>query len=130
MRAERLKKDSNSWFARVASYREVVGKSTAPGAAAFDAVFRAEGLEVIRTPVRAPNANARCERWISSAQRECLDRLLILGRRHLEAVLAEHVVHYNGCRPIAAWSCVRRGHPPRTQRLSAVQWSAGGEWTG
>src|SRR5262249_59818773 len=59
--------------------------------AAFDAVFRAEGLEVIRTPVRAPNANARCERWISSARRECLDWLLILGRGHLEAFLAQYV---------------------------------------
>jgi len=67
--------------------------------AAFDAVFRTEGLEVIRTPVRAPNANARCERWISSARRECLDWLLILGRGHLEAVLAEYVEHYNGFRP-------------------------------
>jgi transposase InsO family protein len=67
--------------------------------ATFDAVFRAEGLEVIRTPVRAPNANARCERWISSARRECLDWLLIVGRRHLEAVLAEYVEHYNGFRP-------------------------------
>jgi len=68
-------------------------------AAAFDAVFRAEGLEVIRTPVRAPNANARCERWVSSVRRECLDWLLIVGRRHLEAVLAEYVEHYNGHRP-------------------------------
>ena len=67
--------------------------------AAFDAVLRAEGLAVIRTPVRAPNANARCERWISSARRECLDWLLIVGRRHLEAVLAEYVEHYNGFRP-------------------------------
>jgi putative transposase len=67
--------------------------------AAFDAVFRAEGLEVIRTPARAPNANARCERWISSVRRECLDWLLIVGRRHLEEVLAEYVEHYNGHRP-------------------------------
>jgi putative transposase len=66
---------------------------------AFDAVFRAEGLEVIRTPVRAPNANARCERWVSSVRRECLDWLLIVNRRHLEAVLAEYVEHYNGHRP-------------------------------
>ena len=67
--------------------------------AAFDAVFRAEGLEVIRTPVRAPNANSRCERWVSGVRRECLDWLLIVGRRHLEAILAEYVEHYNGHRP-------------------------------
>ena len=66
--------------------------------AAFDAVFRAEGLKVIRTPVRAPNANARCERWVSSVRRECLDWLLTMNRRHLEAVLAEYVEHYNGHR--------------------------------
>jgi len=44
-------------------------------------------------------ANARCERWIPSARRECLDWLLILGRRHLEAFLAEYVDRYNGFRP-------------------------------
>jgi putative transposase len=60
---------------------------------AFDAVFRAEGLEVIRTPVRAPNANARGERWVSSVRHECLDWLLILGRRHLDAVLAEYLLN-------------------------------------
>ncbi len=54
---------------------------------------RAEGLEVIRTPVRAPNANAQCERWVSSVRRECLDWLLIMNRRHLEAILAEYVEH-------------------------------------
>ena len=53
----------------------------------------------MRTPVRAPNANARRERRVSSVRRECLDWLLILGRRHLEAILAEYVEHYNGHRP-------------------------------
>ncbi len=67
--------------------------------AAFDVVFRSEGLEVIRTPLRAPNANSRCERWVSSVRRECLDRLLIMNRQHLEAVLAEYVEHYNRHRP-------------------------------
>src|SRR5262249_53277501 len=85
--------------------------------AAFDAVFRAEGLEVIRTPVRAPNANARCERGISGARRECLDWLLIVGKRHLEAVLAEYVEHYNGFRPHRSLEL----RPPRaTTPLRAV----------
>ncbi len=49
--------------------------------------------------MRAPNANSRCERWVSSVLRECLDCLLIVGRRHLERVLAEYLEHYNGHRP-------------------------------
>jgi putative transposase len=66
---------------------------------AFDAVFRAEGVRVLRTPARAPRANAVAERWVGTARRECLDWLLILGRRHLEQVLREYVVHYNAARP-------------------------------
>jgi putative transposase len=67
--------------------------------AAFDAVFTGEGVRIVRTPVRAPNANAHVERWVGSVRRECLDRLLILGRRQLEHVLRIYVQHYNGCRP-------------------------------
>ena len=61
---------------------------------AFDAVFRSEGMRVIRTPVRAPNANAHIERWVGSVRRECLDRLLIFNRRQLERVLRVYVRHY------------------------------------
>src|SRR6266536_1311572 len=50
----------------------------------FDGVFVSEGATVIRTPVRAPNANAYAERWVGSVRRECLDRLLIFNRRQLE----------------------------------------------
>jgi transposase InsO family protein len=64
----------------------------------FDKLFRAIGISAIRTPVRPP-ANAICERAIGTIRRECLDRMLILGRRHLEAVLAEYVEHYNAHRP-------------------------------
>jgi len=65
----------------------------------FDAVFAAEGTRIIKSPVRAPRANAICERVIGTIRRECLDRMLILGRRHLQAVLAEYVEHYNVHRP-------------------------------
>ena len=65
----------------------------------FDEVFRADGIRIVRTPVRAPRANAICERVIGTLRRECLDRMLTLGRRHLEAVLTEYVDHYNAHRP-------------------------------
>jgi hypothetical protein len=67
--------------------------------ASFDEVFRTEGIRVIKTPVQAPRANAFAERFVGTVRRECLDRLLIFGRCHLEKVLAEYLVHYNGHRP-------------------------------
>ena len=66
---------------------------------AFDAFLANDGVKVIRTPVRAPNANAHMERWVGSVRRECLDRLLILGHRQLEHVLRVYVRHYNRGRP-------------------------------
>jgi len=63
---------------------------------AFDEVNRAEGIKVIRTPVQAPNANAFAERWVRTVRADCLDRILILGRRHLEHVLRVYRRHYRG----------------------------------
>jgi putative transposase len=65
----------------------------------FDDVFRAEGAEMLVTPVQAPNANAYAERWIRTVRAECLDWLLIFGRGHLEQVLRVYVQHYNAHRP-------------------------------
>jgi transposase InsO family protein len=65
----------------------------------FDEVFRSEGVNIIETPVRAPRANAFAERWIRTVRTECLDWMLVLGRRHLERVLRIYQAHYNARRP-------------------------------
>jgi putative transposase len=65
----------------------------------FDEVFHSEGIRVIKAPVRAPKARAHAERWVGSVRRECLDRVLILGRRHLQHILATYVQHFNEHRP-------------------------------
>jgi transposase InsO family protein len=67
--------------------------------AAFDAVFAGADIRIIRTPAQAPRANAIAERFIGTLRRECLDHLLITGRRHLAAVLREYLDHYNTHRP-------------------------------
>lgn len=65
----------------------------------FDDVFKSEGINVIRTPIRAPRANAFAERWVRTVRSECLDWLLILSCRHLQRVLRTYVDHYNRHRP-------------------------------
>ncbi len=65
----------------------------------FDAVFTSEGIQIIKTPIRSPRANAIMERWIGSLRRELLDRMLILNARHLCQVLAEYENHFNTHRP-------------------------------
>ena len=66
---------------------------------AFDEVFRSEGVEIIRSPFRAPKANAFAERWVGTVRRNCLDWLLTSSRKQLERVLHIYVDHYNTHRP-------------------------------
>jgi putative transposase len=65
----------------------------------FDEVFRTQGTEVILTPIRAPKANSYAERWVETVRAECLDHVLVLGRRHLERILQTYADHYNQERP-------------------------------
>ena len=77
-----------------ARFRFLIRDRDSKFTAAFDAVFAGADIRIIRTPVRAPRANAIAERIIGTLRRECLDHLLITGPRHLAAVLREYVEHY------------------------------------
>ena len=66
---------------------------------AFDSVANVTGIRIVRTPVRAPRANAVCERYLGSVRRECLDHVIVLSERHMIRVLKEHVAHFNSGRP-------------------------------
>jgi putative transposase len=79
----------------------------------FDAIIRSESVRVLETPLRAPRANAVAERWVRTVRNECLDHLLIVGRRHLEQVLAAYLAHYNGERPHRSLALAApAGQPP------------------
>jgi putative transposase len=101
---------------RVGRFRLLLRDRDTKFTAAFDAVFTAEGIRVLRTPVRAPQVNAYAERWVGTVRRELLDRMLILGCRQLRAVLAEYAGHYNGHRPHRALG--RHRHSGPASRLS------------
>jgi len=84
------------------SYRFLVHDRDGIFAPAVDAALRSMALQVLKTPVRAPQANAHCERFIGTARRECLDWMIPLNERHLRLILAEWMSHYNGERPHSA----------------------------
>ncbi|RSM36197.1 integrase, partial [Actinoplanes sp. ATCC 53533] len=94
---------------RVSQFRYLIRDRDTTYTTVCDEVCASEGIEILRTPPRAPRANAYAERWVRTARRECLDRILIDNRRHLLAALDECVRHYNQHRP----------HQGREQRLPA-----------
>jgi transposase InsO family protein len=84
---------------RAEQYRFLIRDRDSKFTAAFDTVFTGADLRIIRTPIRAPRANAIAERFIGTLRRECLDHLLITGPRHLDVVLREYLQHFNAHRP-------------------------------
>ncbi|MFG2905287.1 integrase core domain-containing protein [Kitasatospora sp. NPDC048286] len=66
---------------------------------AFDAVFTADGIEILKSAPQTPQMNAHAERFIRTVRAECTDRLLIYNEQHLRHVLAEYACHYNSGRP-------------------------------
>jgi len=85
----------------------------------FDEVFRSDGVEIIRTPFRAPQANAFAERWVGTVRRDCLDWTLIVSRRQLEQVLRVYVDHYNSHRPHRALGLTPPTPERRLRRVSS-----------
>jgi putative transposase len=84
---------------RIGQFKFLVRDRDAKFTDTFDAIFACEGIRLLRTPVRVPRANAFAERLIGTVRRELLDRMLLVGRRHLETVLTSYVAHYNQHRP-------------------------------
>jgi putative transposase len=99
--------------------RDRDGKYSGP----FDQVFGSAGIRIVKTPVRAPQANAIAERFVRTVRAECLDWLLILNRRHLERVLRIFVEHYNTHRPHRALKLQppQPREPPPTPSIGAIQ---------
>jgi putative transposase len=87
----------------------------------FDHVFETEGARVIRTPLRAPRANAFAERFVRTVRRDCLDHVLIYGRQPLERVLQAYVAHYIQERPHRGLSFDRTRRPPNTAGLGTTR---------
>ena len=89
----------------------------------FDEVFGSGGIRIVKTPVRAPQANAIAERFVGTVRAECLNWLLIVNRRHLERVLRVFVAHYNAHRPHRALKLQppQPAEPPPTPPIGAIR---------
>ena len=101
-------------------YRFLIHDRHATFSSELDAAVAALGLEVVKTPIRTPQANAYCERLVGTIRRECLDFMIPLNERHLRRIVREWVSHYNRGRPHSRLGPgipdPRSAPPPRVHR--------------
>jgi putative transposase len=100
---------------RLDNVRFVLHDRDAKFSGPFDELIGSEGVRVIKTPVRAPRANAIAERWVRSVRNECLDHVLVFGRRHLEQILRDYVAHFNTERPHRSLELAAPAGSPRSR---------------
>ena len=103
---------TNGWT----GFRYLIRDRDAKFSTTFDAVFASAVVEVVRTPPRAPQANAFAERWVRTVRSDCLDWTLVWNERQLHRVLTEYLRHYNTARPHRALDL----QPPDAGRTLSV----------